>query len=97
MFAGRSLGKAFRPSHFAAESEPEAAENPVERQSRIHAYAQRVRMKLPLFETEASARTATVRSGRCKALTARDGRDGLGWRGRCWAAHTPPGRAKAGL
>ncbi len=53
MFAGRSLGKAYRPSHFAADLEPEQAENPSERQSRIRAYAQRAKMRLPIFDAHA--------------------------------------------
>lgn len=59
MFAAGSMGKAYRPSHFAAESDPEEAEDPVERQSRIRAYARRVRMRLPLFEAEAVEETGT--------------------------------------
>jgi len=54
MSAGWSMGKAYRPSRCAAEAEPEVAEDRVERESRIRAYARRVRMRLPLFEAEAA-------------------------------------------
>jgi hypothetical protein len=49
------MGKAFRPSRFEGETEPQEAENPVERESRIRAYARRVRLRMPLFETETLA------------------------------------------
>jgi hypothetical protein len=55
MSAGWSMGKAFRPSRFGADAEPEQAEDSVERESRIRAYARRVRLRMPLFDTETLA------------------------------------------
>lgn len=57
MSAGWSMGKAFRPSRIEGETEPQEGEDPVERESRIRAYARRVKLRMPLFETETLADT----------------------------------------
>jgi hypothetical protein len=62
MFAGQSMGKAYRPSHFGAEAEPEHPENPALKESRIRFYANRVRMRLPLFEAESAGPNHSMRS-----------------------------------
>ena len=51
MFAGRSLGKAFRPSRFSNELEPqEQAVKTADREKRIRRYARRAQLRLPVFE-----------------------------------------------
>jgi len=51
MFAARSLGKAFRPSRFSNELEPqEQAAGDTDRERRIRRYARRVQLRLPVFE-----------------------------------------------
>ena len=51
MFAGHSLGRAYRPSRFSNEPEPERlAEATADREKRIRIYSRRVRMRMPLFE-----------------------------------------------
>jgi hypothetical protein len=44
------MGKGFRPGRYSTESDSEYAENSLERDTRIRAYARRVQMRLPLFE-----------------------------------------------
>ena len=52
----QSMGRAFRPSRCAPEEEPyREAEQTEVRESRIRTYAQRVRLRLPLFEQAVEA------------------------------------------
>ena len=63
MFAGQSMGKAFRPSRFSNELEPQQqAEDAVDRERRIRRYARRVRLRAPLFDRQ------PVAEGRSEAL-----------------------------
>jgi hypothetical protein len=48
------MGKGFRPGRYSTESEAEHAEDSLERDTRIRAYARRVQMRLPLFEASAA-------------------------------------------
>jgi hypothetical protein len=64
MFAGRSMGKAFRPSRFSTDLEPlQQPESPLERELRIRAYARRARLRLPVFQPQ----TAGADGGRMAA------------------------------
>jgi hypothetical protein len=59
MFAGRSMGKAFRPSRLMTDLEPmRETETSLEREVRIREYASKVRLHLPLFESQQARRRA---------------------------------------
>ena len=63
MFAGKSLGKAFRPSRLSNELDPQQqAREAADREKRIRRYAGRVRARLPLFDHQ------PVAAGRGEAL-----------------------------
>ncbi len=58
LFPGQSLDRAFRPSRMASREAPLAEESrggEAERETRIRAYARRVKLRLPLFEEESES------------------------------------------
>ena len=58
MFAGRSMGKAFRPSRFSNELETQhLAEAVADREKRIRRYARRAQLRLPVFESQPAAQS----------------------------------------
>ena len=63
MFTGRSMGKAYRPSRYASIRDPvDENDTPQERETRIRAYARRVRLRLPVFAPKSDVPAEVARA-----------------------------------